>query len=217
MPERARWDFLKANATGVDPTIGALIDQAMLSLEAENPSLKGVLTKNYARPELDQTRLAEVVKLFSDLTFQDAHHGQGHAGAGVRIFPVPVRHAEGKRAESSTRRLGGARCWWRCLQPYKGRVFDPCCGSGGMFVQSEKVRARRMAESESTISVYGQESNPTTWRLAKMNLAIRGIEGDLGHRTTRTASTRSAPRPEGRLRPCQPAVQHERLGRGRAA
>jgi type I restriction enzyme M protein len=139
VPEKARWDFLKANATNTDPTIGALIDQAMLDLEAENPSLKGVLTKNYARPELDQTKLGEVIKLFSDLTFRDEHHGQD-------VF---------------------------------GRVYDPCCGSGGMFVQSERfVEAHNGQRND--VSIFGQESNPTTWRLAKMNLAIRGIEANLG-------------------------------------
>jgi len=97
VPEKARWDFLKANATSTAPTIGALIDQAMIDLEAENPSLKGVLTKNYARPELDQTKLGEVIKLFSDLTFQDEHHGQDMLGRVYEYFLGQFAIAEGKR------------------------------------------------------------------------------------------------------------------------
>jgi type I restriction enzyme M protein len=98
VPEEARWDFLKVHATSVEPTIGALIDQAMLDLEAENPSLKGVLTKNYARPELDQTKLGEVIKLFSDLAFQDAHHGEDVLGRVYEYFLGQFAIAEGKRA-----------------------------------------------------------------------------------------------------------------------
>jgi type I restriction enzyme M protein len=97
VPENARWDYLKANATSTEPTIGALIDQAMLDLEAENPSLKGVLTKNYARPELDQTKLGDVIKLFSDLTFQDGHHGQDVLGRVYEYFLGQFAIAEGKR------------------------------------------------------------------------------------------------------------------------
>ncbi len=179
VPERARWDFLKANATSVDPTIGALIDQAMLSLEAENPSLKGVLAKNYARPELDQTRLAEVVKLFSDLVFQDAHHGQDMLGRVYEYFLGQFAIAEGKRGGQYYTAGCVVRVLVEMLQPFKGRVFDPCCGSGGMFVQSERfVEAHDGKRFD--VSIFGQESNPTTWRLAKMNLAIRGIEADLG-------------------------------------
>jgi type I restriction enzyme M protein len=128
VPERARWDFLKANATSVDPTIGALIDQAMLSLEAENPSLKGVLTKNYARPELDQTRLAEVVKLFSDLAFRDAHHGQDMLGRVYEYFLGQFAIAEGKRGGQYYTAGCVVRLLVEMLQPFKGRVFDPCCG-----------------------------------------------------------------------------------------
>jgi len=97
VPEKARWDFLKENATSADPTIGALIDQAMIDLEAENASLKGVLTKNYARPELDQTKLGEVIKLFSDLTFQDEHHGEDMLGRVYEYFLGQFAIAEGKR------------------------------------------------------------------------------------------------------------------------
>lgn len=179
VPERGRWNFLKANATSTEPTIGALIDQAMVDLEAENPSLKGVLTKNYARPELDQTKLGEVIKLFSDLTFQDEHHGQDMLGRVYEYFIGQFAIAEGKRGGQFYTAGCVVRLLVEMIQPFKGRVYDPCCGSGGMFVQSERfVEAHNGMQNN--ISVFGQESNPTTWRLAKMNLAIRGIEANLG-------------------------------------
>lgn len=186
VPGNARWDFLKANATSADPTIGALIDQAMLDLEAENPSLKGVLTKNYARPELDQTKLGEVIGLFSNLTFQDEHGGQDVLGGVYEYFLGQFAIAEGKRGGQFYTAGCVVRLLVAMVQPFKGRVYDPCCGSGGMFVQSEQfveahatqhVDPRRRRRE---ISIFGQESNPTTWRLAKMNLAIRGIEANLG-------------------------------------
>ncbi|MDZ5448269.1 class I SAM-dependent DNA methyltransferase [Labrys sp. ZIDIC5] len=186
VPENARWDYLKANATSTAPTIGALIDQAMLDLEAENPSLKGVLTKNYARPELDQTKLGEVIKLFSDLTFQDEHHGQDMLGRVYEYFLGQFAIAEGKRGGQFYTAGCVVQLLVEMIQPFKGQVYDPCCGSGGMFVQSERfVEAHAtqhvdLARRRHEISIYGQESNPTTWRLAKMNLAIRGIDANLG-------------------------------------
>jgi type I restriction enzyme M protein len=179
VPEQARWDFLKANATSTDPTIGARIDQAMLDLEAENPSLKGVLTKNYARPELDQNKLGEVIKLFSDLTFQDAHRGEDVLGRVYEYFLGQFAIAEGKRAGQFYTAGPVVRLLVEMLQPFRGRVYDPCCGSGGMFVQSERFVAAHNGR-RNDVSIFGQESNATTWRLAKMNLAIRGIEANLG-------------------------------------
>lgn len=179
VPERARWDFLKANATSTDPTIGGLIDQAMLDLEAENPRLKGVLTKNYARPELDQIKLGDVIKLFSDLTFKDGHNGQDVLGRVYEYFLGQFAIAEGKRGGQFYTAGCVVQLLVEMLQPFKGRVYDPCCGSGGMFVQSEQfVEAHNGHRND--VSIFGQESNPTTWRLAKMNLAIRGIEANLG-------------------------------------
>ncbi|MCC6983609.1 MAG: SAM-dependent DNA methyltransferase [Bauldia sp.] len=179
VPEKARWGFLKANATSVDPTIGALIDQAMIDLEAENPRLKGVLTKNYARPELDQTKLGDVIKLFSDLAFQDEHQGQDVLGRVYEYFLGQFAIAEGKRGGQFYTAGCVVKLLVEMIQPFKGRVFDPCCGSGGMFVQSERfVEAHNGKRND--VSIFGQESNPTTWRLAKMNLAIRGIEANLG-------------------------------------
>jgi type I restriction enzyme M protein len=178
-PARARWDFLKSHATSVEPTIGALIDQAMIDLEAENPSLKGVLTKNYARPELDQTKLGEVIKLFSDLAFRDEHHGQDVLGRVYEYFLGQFAIAEGKRGGQFYTAGCVVKLLVEMIQPFKGRVLDPCCGSGGMFVQSERfIEAHNGKRFD--VSIFGQESNATTWRLAKMNLAIRGIEADLG-------------------------------------
>ncbi|WP_246045554.1 type I restriction-modification system subunit M [Rubellimicrobium roseum] len=179
VPESARWGFLKARATSEKPTIGALIDMAMLHLEIENPSLKGVLTKNYARPELDQSKLGEVVNLFSNLTFKDAHHGQDVLGRVYEYFLGQFAIAEGKRGGQFYTAGCVVRLLVEMLQPFKGRVYDPCCGSGGMFVQSERfVEAHNGRRND--VSIFGQESNATTWRLAKMNLAIRGIEANLG-------------------------------------
>lgn len=179
VPPEARWSYLKDNATSTDPSIGALIDRAMRSIEDENPSLRGVLTKTYARPELDQARLGEVVKLFSDLTFQDSHHGQDVLGRVYEYFLGQFAIAEGKRGGQFYTAGCVVQLLVEMIQPFKGRVYDPCCGSGGMFVQSERfVEAHGGRQND--VSVFGQESNSTTWRLAKMNLAIRGIEADLG-------------------------------------
>jgi type I restriction enzyme M protein len=186
VPKTARWTFLKENATSVEPTIGALIDRAMIDIEKANASLKGVLTKNYARPELDQTRLGEVIKLFSDLTFQDEHHGQDMLGRVYEYFLGQFAIAEGKRGGQFYTAGCVVKLLVEMVQPFKGRVYDPCCGSGGMFVQSSRFveahanQHRDAARRRREISVFGQESNATTWRLAKMNLAIRGIDANLG-------------------------------------
>ncbi len=186
VPERARWAFLKENATSTKPTIGELIDQAMISIEAENPTLKGVLTKNYARQELDQTKLGEVLKLFSDIKFEDAHHGQDVLGQVYEYFLGEFAKLEGKRGGQYYTAGSVVKLLVAMLEPFKGRVYDPCCGSGGMFVQSERFVEEHAGKhvdpkkARDQIAVYGQESNATTWRLAKMNLAIRGIEANLG-------------------------------------
>ncbi|MGJ0394333.1 MAG: N-6 DNA methylase [Methylocystis sp.] len=186
VPERARWTFLKENATSTKPTIGQLIDEAMIAIEAENPTLKGVLTKNYARQELDQTRLGEVLKLFSDIKFEDAHHGQDVLGRVYEYFLGEFAKLEGKRGGQYYTAGSVVRLLVAMLEPFKGRVYDPCCGSGGMFVQSERFVEEHAGKNvdpkkaKDQIAVYGQESNATTWRLAKMNLAIRGIEANLG-------------------------------------
>ncbi len=178
VPKEARWSKLQASAR--QPTIGKLIDDAMEAVEKANPTLKGVLPKDYGRPSLDKTRLGELVDLVSGIGLGDAEsRSKDIIGRVYEYFLSRFASAEGK--------LGGEFYTPRCvvallvemLEPFKGRVYDPCCGSGGMFVQSEKfvlAHGGRLGD----ISVYGQESNPTTWRLCKMNLAIRGIEGNLG-------------------------------------
>ena len=178
VPKKARWADLQANAK--QPTIGKLIDDAMVAIEKENPTLKGVLAKDYARPSLDKTRLGELIDLISTIGLGDeASRSKDILGRVYEYFLGRFAAAEGK--------LGGEFYTPRCIvkllvemiEPYKGRVFDPCCGSGGMFVQSESfvlAHGGRLGD----IAVYGQESNFTTWRLAKMNLAIRGIDANLG-------------------------------------
>jgi type I restriction enzyme M protein len=178
VPKEARWTYLQANAK--QPGIGKLVDDAMDAIERENPSLKGVLPKQYARPALDKQRLGELIDLIGTIGLGNKDsRSKDVLGRVYEYFLSRFASAEGKK--------GGQFYTPRCivkllvemLAPYKGRVYDPCCGSGGMFVQSEKFVEAHGGKIGS-ISIYGQESNPTTWRLAKMNLAIRGIEGDLG-------------------------------------
>jgi type I restriction enzyme M protein len=178
VPKEARWSFLQNNAK--QPTIGKLIDDAMVAIERDNPSLNGVLPKDYARPALDKQRLGELIDLVGTIGLGDKENrSKDILGRVYEYFLSQFASAEGMK--------GGQFYTPRCvvqllvemLAPYKGRVFDPCCGSGGMFVQSEKF-IQEHGGRVGDISVYGQESNPTTWRLAKMNLAIRGIDGNLG-------------------------------------
>lgn len=178
LPKEARWPFLQANAK--QSTIGKLIDDAMVAIERDNPSLKGVLPKDYARPTLDKQRLGELIDLVGTIGLGDKEsRSKDILGRVYEYFLDKFASAEGKKGGQ----FYTARCVVRLLvemiSPYKGRVFDPCCGSGGMFVQSEKF-IEAHGGLIGNVSIYGQESNPTTWRLAKMNLAIRGIEANLG-------------------------------------
>ena len=178
VPREARWEFLQANAK--QPTIGKLIDDAMMAIEHDNPSLMGVLPKEYARPALDKQRLGELIDLVGTIGLGDKENrSKDLLGRVYEYFLGQFASAEGKK--------GGQFYTPRCvvevlvqmLAPYKGRVYDPCSGSGGMFVQSERfVQAHGGRIGD--IAIYGQESNSTTWRLAKMNLAIRGIDANLG-------------------------------------
>ena len=179
VPKEARWAYLQDNAK--QPSIGKLIDDAMVAIERDNPTLKGVLPKDYARPALDKQRLGELIDLIGTIGFGDKENrSKDVLGRVYEYFLSQFASAEGKK--------GGQFYTPRCvvgvlvamLSPYKGRVYDPCCGSGGMFVQSEKF-IQEHGGRVGDISVYGQESNPTTWRLANMNLAIRGIDGNLGN------------------------------------
>ncbi|NWG06185.1 MAG: SAM-dependent DNA methyltransferase [Chloroflexi bacterium] len=177
VPKEARWERLKANAK--QPTIGNLIDDAMAAIERDNPSLRGVLPGNYGRATLDKQRLGGLVDLISGINFVDEEsRKQDVLGRVYEYFLSQFASAEGKKGGEFYTPRSVVRVLVEMLSPYKGRVFDPCCGSGGMFVQSEKfveAHGGRIGD----ISIYGQESNPNTWKLAKMNLAIRGIEGDL--------------------------------------
>lgn len=178
VPKPARWKHLQDNAK--QPTIGKLIDDAMVAIERDNKTLKGVLPKDYARPALDKQRLGELIDLIGTISMGDAEHrSKDILGRVYEYFLTQFASAEGKNGGQFYTPRCVVRLLVEMLAPYKGRVYDPCCGSGGMFVQSEKfVEAHGGRVGD--ISVYGQESNPTTWRLAKMNLALRGIDGNLG-------------------------------------
>lgn len=177
VPKKARWDYLQKNAK--QPVIGKLIDGAMDEIEKDNTGLKGVLPKNYAREGIDKQRLGELIDLIGTIGLGDKENrSKDILGRVYEYFIGRFADAEGKS--------GGQFYTSRCivqlliemLEPYKGRIFDPCCGSGGMFVQSEKfveVHGGRIGD----LSIYGQESNQTTWRLCKMNLAIRGIDANI--------------------------------------
>ena len=184
VPQEARWAHLKAQAR--QPTIGQTVDQAMTATERDNPALKEVLPKDYARPALDKQRVGQLIDMVSNIRVGDAEaRSRDVLGRVYEYFLSRFASAEGKR--------GGEFYTPRCvvgllvemLEPYRGRVYDPCCGSSGMFVQSiEFIRAHASGngnggKAPGDISIYGQESNYTTWRLARMNLAIRGIGGQI--------------------------------------
>ncbi len=178
VPKEARWSHLKANAK--QPTIGKVVDDAMLAIERDNPSLKGVLPKDYAHPRLDKQRLGQLIDLVGNIGLGDkANRSKDILGRVYEYFLSQFAGAEGKKGGQFYTPRCVVRLLVEMLSPYKGRVYDPCCGSGGMFVQSEKF-VEAHGGKIGDISIYGQESNHTTWRLAKMNLAIRGIDGNLG-------------------------------------
>jgi type I restriction enzyme M protein len=177
VPKEARWSHLKAQAP--QPTIGRTVDDAMDAIERENPILKGVLPKDFARPGLDKARLAQLINLVSDIGLgSPADRAKDILGRVYEYFLAQFASAEGKKGGQFYTPSRVVRVLVEMLAPYKGRVFDPCCGSGGMFVSSEKfIEEHRGRVGD--ISIYGQESNYTTWRLANMNLAIRGIGANI--------------------------------------
>lgn len=208
VPKEARWPHLQANAK--QPTIGKIVDDAMVAIERDNPRLKGVLPKDYARPGLDKHRLGELIDLIGTIVLIQspsggeiakaelpADAGVGTAEGKLETPPLPSHRsvdllgrvyeyfltlfasAEGKNGGQFYTPSCVVRVLVEMLAPYKGRIYDPCCGSGGMFVQSEKF-VEAHGGKLGDISIYGQESNPTTRRLAVMNLALRGIEADFG-------------------------------------
>jgi len=177
VPKEARWSHLQANAK--QPSIGKIIDDAMLAIEAKNESLKGVLPKDYARPALNKVMLGELIDLISGIAMnEEADRSKDILGRVYEYFLGSFAGAEGKRGGEFYTPRSVVRLLVEMLEPYKGRVYDPCCGSGGMFVQSEKF-VEKHGGRIGDIAVYGQESNYTTWRLAKMNLAVRGIDADI--------------------------------------
>ena len=177
VPKEARWSHLQANAKL--PTVGTLIDDAMRAIEKDNESLKGVLPKDYARPALNKVMLGELIDLISGITLnEEGHASRDILGRVYEYFLGQFAGAEGKRGGEFYTPRSVVRVLVAMLEPYKGRVYDPCCGSGGMFVQSEKF-VQEHGGRIGDIAIYGQESNYTTWRLAKMNLAVRGIDSDI--------------------------------------
>ncbi len=177
VPKAARWSHLQARAK--QSTIGKDIDDAMLAIEVRNASLKGVLPKDYARPALNKVMLGELIDLVSGIGMaEEADRSRDILGRVYEYFLGGFAGAEGKRGGEFYTPRSVVRLLVEMLEPYKGRVYDPCCGSGGMFVQSEKF-VEEHGGRIGDIAIYGQESNYTTWRLAMMNLAVRGIDADI--------------------------------------
>jgi type I restriction enzyme M protein len=178
VPKNARWSKLQDNAK--QPTIGKIIDDAMIAVEKENPTLKGVLPKDYGRPTLDKHLLGELIDLIGTIGLGDAdNRSKDILGRVYEYFLGKFASAEGKGGGEFYTPQSVVKLLVGMIEPFKGRVYDPCCGSGGMFVQSEKfvlAHGGRVGD----LSIYGQESNPTTWRLCRMNLAIRGIDCNIG-------------------------------------
>ena len=177
VPEKARWQYLQKNAK--QPTIGKIIDDAMDRIEKENPILKGILHKDYANPKLDKQRLGELIDLIGTIGLGDyENRSKDILGRVYEYFLGQFADSEGKRGGQFYTPRSIVKLLVEMMEPYKGRIFDPCCGSGGMFVQSEKfVKAHdgRLGD----IAINGQESNQTTYKLCKMNLAIRGIDSNI--------------------------------------
>ena len=178
VPKEARWANLQSNAK--QPTIGKIVDDAMVAIEKENPVLKGVLPKDYSRPSLDKYRLGELIDLISKIGLgDDFSRSKDILGRVYEYFLSRFADAEGRRGGEYYTPKCVVKLLVQMLEPYEGRIFDPCCGAGGMFVQSE-LFVEENGGHRNDISIYGQESNSTTWRLARMNLAIRGLDANLG-------------------------------------
>ena len=186
VPAEARWAHLRAQAR--QPTVGLTVDQAMAAIERDNPALGDVLPRDYARPALDKRRLGQLIDLVGNIRVGDEDaRSRDVLGRVYEYFLSQFANAEGKKGGEFYTPRCVVKVLVEMLEPYRGRVYDPCCGSSGMFVQSVAfIRAHasgngNSGKAKADISIYGQESNYTTWRLAKMNLAIRGIEGQIAH------------------------------------
>ena len=177
VPQDARWSVIAANAH--KPQIGQIIDDAMRSIERENGRLKDILPKNFARPELDKSRLGDVVDLFTNIRMIEHGNEKDILGRTYEYCLAQFAAQEGKNAGEFYTPSCVVRTLVEILQPFNGRVYDPCCGSGGMFVQSARF-VQSHSGNINSISVFGQEANATTRKMALMNLAIRGIEANLG-------------------------------------
>lgn len=175
VPHESRWSYLAENSK--QSTIGALVDSAMESIERDNQSLKGVLPKDFSRESLDKRRLGELIDLFTNITFK-SDNSKDLLGRVYEYFMGQFANSEGKHGGEFFTPHSIVRLLVEMIQPYKGRIFDPACGSGGMFVQSEKFIETHSGKL-GDVAVYGQELNHATWRLAKMNMAIRGIDADI--------------------------------------
>ena len=186
VPPEARWEHLQHQAP--QPTIGQLVNDAMSAIERDNPSLKDILPKEYSRPALDKQRLGQLINMISNIRVGDEEaRSRDVLGRVYEYFLSRFASAEGKGGGEFYTPHSVVRLLVEMIEPYRGRVYDPCCGSSGMFVQSaEFIRSHATGngnggKAQADISIYGQESNHTTWRLAKMNLAIRGIDGQIAH------------------------------------
>lgn len=177
VPQEARWSVIAENAH--TPEIGKIIDDAMEAIERENKKLKGILPKTYARADMDKRRLGEVVDLFTNIAMAEHGDTKDILGRAYEYCLAKFAEQEGKLAGEFYTPACVVKTLVEVLQPYNGRIYDPACGSGGMFVQSAKFVDAHQGNINN-LSVYGQDSNPTTWKLCQMNLAIRGIEADLG-------------------------------------
>jgi type I restriction enzyme M protein len=177
VPQGARWEDIKSKAK--TPEIGQVIDNAMYAIEKENSSLRGILPKDYARASLDKTRLGELVDLLSNIEI-GRDNNTDTLGKVYEYFLEKFARAEGKLGGEFYTPRSIVELIVNMIEPHDGRVYDPCCGSGGMFVQSEKFVEDRQGRIDGQLAIYGQESNYNTWKLCRMNLAIRGIDANLG-------------------------------------
>ena len=185
VPQKARWEKIRAQAK--QPDIGSIIDKAMIEIENENKFLRGKLDKRFGRTQLDEGRMGELIDLISKIGFTDEQKASDLLGEVYEYFLGQFATAEGKKGGQFYTPNHIVKTLVEVLSPHKGRIYDPCCGSGGMFVQSEEFVKSHGGKIDD-VSIYGQESNPTTWRLASMNLAIRGLSVDLGKNPADTFS-----------------------------
>lgn len=185
VPSKARWEAIRNAAK--QPDIGKRIDDALIAIEQDNPALKGILDKRFARTQLDPGKLGELIDLISSIGFGTGHQAKDTLGEVYEYFLGQFASAEGKKGGQFYTPASVVKVLVEVLSPHKGRIYDPCCGSGGMFVQSEKFVESHGGKA-GDISIYGQEANPTTWRLVAMNLAIRGMAANLGKEPADTFS-----------------------------